>query len=162
MNDYDEQVLEKIRDFFAPSCTPGGMADAHVRVKHFADRFSRITGEKLKDLYATCVCKNEGKELTLKDLWLFSERYIMLIDGFDRATGSESFSLFSARKRINSVRVTTQNYEFDSDSQAFREDSRLKLEFATSDNMQIEREAWGPYCPRLARLIRMWILPNLA
>ena len=163
MNEYDDQVLEKIRDFFSPSGAPERLAEAHVRVKNIVDRFSRITGEKLRDLYATCVSENEDKSLTLQDLWLFSERYIMLIDCFDgTATKSESFRLFSSRKKIGSLRVTTDDYEFDGDYRTFNENSRLRLEFVTSDNIKTEREARGAYCPRLARLIKQWILPNLA
>jgi hypothetical protein len=161
-NEYDGQVLEKINDFFSPSLASAGSAGTRERVKSMADRFSRITGEKLKDLYATCDCEDQGKELILRDLWLFSERYIMLIDCLEpRTTDSESFRLFSARKRITSLRVTTDNYEFDGDGRSFNENSRLRLECVTTDNLQIDREARGPYCPRLARLIRQWILPNL-
>jgi len=163
MNEYDEQVLEKIRDFFAPSGAAGGLFDVHVRVKKFADRFSRITGEKLRDLYATCVCESKEKGFTLQDLWLFSERYIMLVADFDKAvTECESFRLFSAKKRITFLRVTVENYEFDGDLRSFSEGSRLRLKFTTADNMEIEREARGAYCPRLARVIKQWILPNLA
>jgi hypothetical protein len=86
----------------------------------------------------------------------------MLIDDFSTAaTESESFRLFSAHKKISSLRVTTDNYEFDADYRTFNENSRLRLEFVTSDNVQMEREARGGYCPRLARLIKQWILPNL-
>ena len=162
INEYDEQVLEKIRDFLSLSGEPKNLANAEERVKRFADTFSRMTGEKLKDLYATCGSGDCEKGFFLRDLWLFSDRYIMLVDGFgETATDTDSFKLFSARKRINSVRVTAEKYDFDSDSRSFQEDSMLRLECMTADNIQINREAHGPYCPRLARVIKQWILPNL-
>lgn len=35
----------------------------------------------------------------------------------------------------------------------------VKAECSTPDRMRME--AWGPYCPELARLIKQWILPGL-
>jgi hypothetical protein len=158
-NEYEEEILEKIRDFFAPSgAPPKNLIETEERVKGFVDTFSRVTGDKVKDIYATCVSENGEKGIALKDLWVFSERYIMLVDTFDTV---ESFRLFSARKRISSMRITTEDYDFNCNHDSFRESSRLKLECTTSDHMLVEREARGPYCPRLARLIRLWVLPNL-
>jgi len=197
-NEYEEEVLGKIRDFLALSGAPTkNLADIEEQVKGVVARFSRITGDKVKDIYATCAAAHGGAEkaILLKDLWVFSERYIMVVDAFDRersccapaplergsrsATNSgsflsgkprpeggelhpaESFRLFSARKRISSLRITTENYDFNGNHGSLGESSRLKLEFTTSDGMPVEREARGPYCPHLARLIRLWVLPNL-
>ena len=157
--EYDEEILGKIKDFFAlTDAPPKNLLDIQEQVKGFVERFSRITGDKVKDIYATCAHGGEEKSVALKDLWVFSERYIMVVDTFDKA---ESFRLFSARKRISSLRITTEDYDFNGNQGSFSEQSRLKLDFVTSDRMVVEREARGPYCPHLARLIRLWVLPNL-
>lgn len=162
-SEYDGQVLEKIRDFFSSCAMSDELAATQERIKGFTAQFSRVTGDRVKDIYATCLRDAEGKGIEVKDLFLFSERYIMVVDDLtaDR-TASRSFRLFSAKKRISFLKVTTENCEFDGEDRSFGEESRLKLEFATYDNVRLEREAWGPYCPRLARLIRQWVLPNLA
>jgi hypothetical protein len=158
-NEYDEDIVEKIKDFFTPSgAPPKNLIDTEERVKGFVDTFSRITGDKVKDIYATCGRENGENCIALKDLWVFSERYIMLVEAFDKV---ESFRLFSARKKVSSLRITTEDYDFNGNHESFSESSRLTLEFTTSDRMLVEREARGAYCPHLARLIRLWVLPNL-
>lgn len=158
-NEYDEEILGKIRDFFALSGAPQkNLIDTEERVKGFVNTFSRVTGDKVRDIYATCVQESGEKSIALKDLWVFSERYIMLVEAFDDV---ESFRLFSARKKISSLRITVEDYDFNGNHGSFRESSRLTLEFTTKDRMLVEREARGAYCPHLARLIRLWVLPNL-
>jgi len=158
-NEYEEEILGKIRDFVALSgAPPKDLVEIQEQVKGVVDRFSRITGDKVKDIYATCAHGSGEKSIALKDLWVFSERYIMVVDAPDAV---ESFRLFSARKRITSLRITTEDYDFNGNHGSLGEGSRLKLEFTTSDRMLVEREARGPYCPHLARLIRLWVLPNL-
>ena len=158
-NDYDEEILEKIRDFFVPSgAPPKNFTEVEQQVKGLLDTFSRVTGDKVRDIFGTCADEGPDKGIAVKDLWLFSERYIMVVDEFDKR---ESFRLFSARKRISSLRITTKDYDFNGNDGSFSENSRLKLECMTADRTLVEREARGPYCPRLARLIRLWVLPNL-
>ena len=158
-NEYEEEVLGKIRDFFALSgAPPKNLADIEEQVKSVVDKFSRITGDKVKDIYATCSHGSGEKSIVLKDLWVFSERYIMVVEAWNTV---ESFRLFSARKRISSLKITTEGYDFNGNHGSFGEGSRLKVEFTTSDGMPVEREARGPYCPHLARLVRLWVLPNL-
>lgn len=163
ISEYDEQVLEKIKEFFSPCGFEEKLSETIACVKGFADRFSRVTGDGVKDFYATCVRESAGNGTRVKDLFLFSERYIMLVDNFEKAsTPPHSFQLFSAKKRISSLKLTAENYEFDINNSSFREDSRLKLECTTHDAIHVVREAWGAHCPRLARLVKLWVIPNLA
>ncbi len=160
-NEYNEQFLEKVKDFFHASAAPRELASAHERIYHFADKFTHMTGDRVKDLYATCVRTNDEAGVAVKDLWLFSGRYTMLVDTFYAATDYEAFKLFSAKRKIVSLQIVVKNFEFDGDDESFSDDSTIKLEFVASNNIRIEREAFGPYCPKLARIIKLWALPNL-
>lgn len=152
--EYDEEILERIRESF-PS---GESAKVLERVLRLLDAFSRITGDKVKDLYATGVHEKGGENAAPKDLLLLSEKHVMLVESFEEPL---SFTLFSTRKRISSIRITAEDYDFDGDYESSRESSRLRVACTTSDGVFIEREAWGPYCAHLSRLIRLWMLPNL-
>jgi hypothetical protein len=157
MNVYEEQVSSKIEGFFSPSDSQSVTPDLREKIRHAAEEFSRATGDRLTDLYATLIRQDGAIEL--KDLWLFSERYIMLIEDFDKT--SDSFKFYSAKKKITQVRITTHKYSFEGENDEVSDDSLLGLTFVTRDNLQICREAHGQYCPKLAKVIRLWVLPNL-
>jgi hypothetical protein len=159
MSIYDEHASDRIDAFFSPSDASVVSKEVKDKMRDAARRFSRITGERLNDLYAN-LSRDEGR-VDVKDLWLISERYVMLVEDFDKETGSESVKFFSARKRINQVQITTEQYSFEGEESAFSENSKIAMRCITTDNILIEREATGPYCPKLARVVRLWVLPNL-
>lgn len=156
--DTDGQVVDKIGDFFSVSETLRRMVSTKGKVKKLTDRFSSLTGAKLENLYITY--SYEGDVLKLKDLWLFSKKCVMVVDNFEQIKfepkKEESLRFFSITKKISQIKVTSSECKFGVDDVCF-DNSTLKLDCTTSDNIPIVLEAWGYHCPILATIIKLLI-----
>ena len=112
--------------------------------------------EEFKTIFVSNYKEKDGKE-QFKDLWLFSDNYLVEALNFNKNEPLE-LGVVIISNNIQSVSIETKN--FDSFKQA-NDNSSLRIEFYTYSEFSCEQIAHGRNCDALMAIYNKYVKPNI-
>ncbi|MBA7627667.1 hypothetical protein ES703_35134 [subsurface metagenome] len=126
------------------------------RTKEIFSQGKFLCPEELKAIFISNYKETDGKD-QFKDLWLFSDNYLIEVLNFTKKETFElEITIFS--NNIQSVSIELYNLDF---SQKPKDDSRLHILFYTLNDFSCDQISTGLNCDVLKSIYIKYIKPNL-
>ena len=112
--------------------------------------------EELKDIFVSNYKQEDGKE-QFKDVWLFSDNYVVEVLNFNKKESPElEMSIFD--KNIQDVSIETKDFDL---SKKAKGDSRLHIKFYTFSDFVCDQIAFGSNCDTLKHIYKKYVKHNI-
>jgi hypothetical protein len=135
----------------------GMEADVDIRrTKELFNQVKVICPENLKDIFVSNYKETDGKE-QFKDLWLFSDNYLVEIQNFVRQE-KPSLEMTIYSNNIQSVSIEADKFDL---SQKAKDISKLRIMFYTFTNFSVDQIATGPNCDILMYIFNTYVKCNM-
>ena len=115
-----------------------------------------ICPEPLKTIFISNYEEPNGKD-QFKDLWLFSEKYVIEILNFNKQD-TFKYDMTIYKKNIENITIDESNYDL---SKKADTTSRLHIIFYTFGQFTCEMISQGINCDYLFSLYKTYLIPNL-
>jgi hypothetical protein len=126
-----------------------------LRVTELFHQGEALCPDKLKDIFVSNYKDSDGKD-QLKDLWLFSDKYIIEVQNFIRQE-KPMLDMTVISKNIQNVSIEASNF----DLKKARAISKFHMTFYTYSNFSVDQIALSLNCEKLLRIFQKYVQGNL-
>ena len=134
----------------------GMISDVDIQVvKEIFSQGKFLCPEELKTIFISNYKETDGKE-QFKDLWLFSDNYVIEAMNFNKQTPKLEMTIFS--NNIEAVSIETNNLDL---SQKAKDDSSLHVKFYTLNGFSCDQIASGRNCDVLMSIYNEYVKHNI-
>lgn len=135
----------------------GILSDIDIkRVRKLFSQAGVLCPEQLKDIFISNIKSNDGKE-QFKDLWLFSDNYLIEVLNFISAEKPQ-MDMININKNIQVVSVEAENFELLNNAQAI---SKLRIQFYACNVFNCDQVASSLNCNKLISIFNTYVKHNL-